>query len=346
MGVRFACHACGKRLNIKTELAGRRGVCPNCSVRFRIPTQDRPTSIPLPASPKTAALANQTADRKQKEPSVSSSSTSASFRPETARPQVAHATAERSMSASRSPTDPQPATADLLGDETSIWYVRPASGGQYGPANGPTMAQWIQEGRVGSQTLVWRDGWPEWRLASDALASLPDSPWTRSQAVAREVSLDDLLPQSISTESHAATTSQNHARIATEPDKSPTPDRPAGNTHRMPMAAAVSETPDQKPRQKPGQKPGQALDQNSARSATVTPTVASSANSEAFSAVARSEQQSGGSTLSAETTSAETRTNRRRRRSKANLAATIALAVLFLGLVAVFVYVVTRQSSL
>ncbi|MEL7264252.1 MAG: hypothetical protein AAFP69_05500 [Planctomycetota bacterium] len=47
MGVRFACHVCGKRLNIKTELAGRRGKCPACGQRFRIPTSDQELSIVL-----------------------------------------------------------------------------------------------------------------------------------------------------------------------------------------------------------------------------------------------------------------------------------------------------------
>jgi hypothetical protein len=45
---------------------------------------------------------------------------------------------------------------------TAVWYVRPASGGQYGPATGDIMRAWLAEGRVGADSLVWREGWPEW----------------------------------------------------------------------------------------------------------------------------------------------------------------------------------------
>ena len=38
MGIRFACHVCGKHLNIKRDLAGRRGVCP--TLLGQIPNSD------------------------------------------------------------------------------------------------------------------------------------------------------------------------------------------------------------------------------------------------------------------------------------------------------------------
>ncbi|MEZ6088402.1 MAG: DUF4339 domain-containing protein [Pirellulaceae bacterium] len=52
-----------------------------------------------------------------------------------------------------------------------VWYVRPPAGGQYGPADGTLMKQWISENRVPSAAYVWRDGWPQWRLASEVFAS-------------------------------------------------------------------------------------------------------------------------------------------------------------------------------
>ena len=54
----------------------------------------------------------------------------------------------------------------------AVWYVRPPSGGQYGPAAGPTMRAWLNEGRVTANSLVWRDGWPEWRSAAATFPSL------------------------------------------------------------------------------------------------------------------------------------------------------------------------------
>lgn len=47
MGIRFICHGCGRRLNIKGGLAGKRGVCPGCSLRFRIPFSNAGTSLPI-----------------------------------------------------------------------------------------------------------------------------------------------------------------------------------------------------------------------------------------------------------------------------------------------------------
>jgi hypothetical protein len=57
----------------------------------------------------------------------------------------------------------------------AIWYVRPPSGGQYGPARGDIMRKWVQEGRVSADSLVWREGWDDWLTASEVLPSLRGS---------------------------------------------------------------------------------------------------------------------------------------------------------------------------
>jgi hypothetical protein len=44
-----------------------------------------------------------------------------------------------------------------------VWYVRPPSGGQYGPAHGDVLRKWISEGRVSADSMVWREGWNGWR---------------------------------------------------------------------------------------------------------------------------------------------------------------------------------------
>lgn len=54
----------------------------------------------------------------------------------------------------------------------SSWYVRPPSGGQYGPARGNIMRKWITEGRVSADSLVWREGWDDWIAANEAFPSL------------------------------------------------------------------------------------------------------------------------------------------------------------------------------
>ncbi len=71
------------------------------------------------------------------------------------------------------PTE-SPAATDILGEVPhALWHVRPASGNQqYGPADAPTMRQWIAEGRVPGDALLWRSDWTQWRKASEVLGNL------------------------------------------------------------------------------------------------------------------------------------------------------------------------------
>ena len=81
---------------------------------------------------------------------------------------------------------PAAATTDPIAEAPhAVWYVRPSLGGQYGPASGDMLRQWIQQGRVAADSLVWRDGWPNWQPASAVLpqtgmptpsAGLPEAP--------------------------------------------------------------------------------------------------------------------------------------------------------------------------
>jgi hypothetical protein len=53
-----------------------------------------------------------------------------------------------------------------------IWYVRPPSGGQFGPASGELMRSWLSEGRVSADSLVWREGWRDWQDAGTVFPKL------------------------------------------------------------------------------------------------------------------------------------------------------------------------------
>jgi hypothetical protein len=73
------------------------------------------------------------------------------------------------------PAPPQVAGDPLSESPGAVWYVRPASGGQFGPATAEVMRGWLAEGRVGADTLVWREGWREWQDASATFPQLkPD----------------------------------------------------------------------------------------------------------------------------------------------------------------------------
>jgi len=57
-----------------------------------------------------------------------------------------------------------------------IWYVRPPSGGQFGPASGDLMRTWLSEGRVSADSLVWREGWRDWQEAGQVFPKLRGNP--------------------------------------------------------------------------------------------------------------------------------------------------------------------------
>jgi phage FluMu protein Com len=52
------------------------------------------------------------------------------------------------------------------------WYVRPPSGGQYGPADAKLLTQWIAENRVTADSLVWFDGLTQWTVAGSVIPEL------------------------------------------------------------------------------------------------------------------------------------------------------------------------------
>lgn len=163
MGIRFACHVCDKHLNIKQELAGRRGVCPACSSKFRIPLRDAEKSTPIEShTSHSQAKAAEGHQARNGSGRVGDSET----RPST------NAVSEEPVEVD-SIESAGGASISLLDDDAdATWYVRPPSGGQYGPASGAVLRQWINEGRVASTALLWRDGWPQWRDASEALPEL------------------------------------------------------------------------------------------------------------------------------------------------------------------------------
>src|SRR5487761_1877975 len=39
MGIKFTCPACGRALNVKSELGGKKGRCPKCQAKIEIPAE-------------------------------------------------------------------------------------------------------------------------------------------------------------------------------------------------------------------------------------------------------------------------------------------------------------------
>lgn len=157
MGIRFYCTECGRKLNIKAFLAGKRGICPHCDARVQIPFEsqipdDAPKYRPvLDGNPTVAQVAT---------PVMTQEGSSDD--------------GDRDFIAEEQPA-PQPVTDPIAEAPEAVWYVRPPSGGQYGPARGDVMRRWVAEGRVSSDSMVWREGWADWQTAGPLFPTLGES---------------------------------------------------------------------------------------------------------------------------------------------------------------------------
>jgi hypothetical protein len=49
------------------------------------------------------------------------------------------------------------------------WFIRPPSGGQYGPATTSQLVDWIAERRVTYDSFLWRDGLETWQTAIELI---------------------------------------------------------------------------------------------------------------------------------------------------------------------------------
>jgi hypothetical protein len=137
MGVRFECPQ-GHKLHVKAHLAGQRGICPECGMRFIVP----------------AFSGGRVAEAGAETPSTTGGFVSVAVE--------SNATFNAGLNAATG--------ADIEdGDESIAWHVRPVTGGQYGPVDAATFAQWIGEGRVTADAWVWRTGWKDWKPGSEAL---------------------------------------------------------------------------------------------------------------------------------------------------------------------------------
>ena len=167
MGIRFRCPN-GHKLNVKSFQAGMRGICPYCGAKFTVPaesaqtpheTKDEPTQNGQQETVAHAPLEMTGPPNDNRPPEKSG--------PPEVRSEPAAARRERKN------------VADPLGEDPStVWYVRPPSGGQFGPADANVMRAWFKEGRVTADSLVWREGWRDWVEAVTVFPKLAMVKWS------------------------------------------------------------------------------------------------------------------------------------------------------------------------
>jgi hypothetical protein len=185
MGIRFYCPN-GHKLNVKDFQAGQKGICPHCGVKIQIPlVSTRPSSreekshrqggaMQMPTTMPCATAAPQAL------PTGAATSPVAVASPvtEAVQPPTSFPSASTTFGATPAPSSvPRGGIADPLveaGD--AVWYVRPPSGGQFGPAGAAVMRTWLAEGRVSADALVWREGWRDWQQAGNVFSQLTSGP--------------------------------------------------------------------------------------------------------------------------------------------------------------------------
>ncbi len=207
MGIHFACHHCNHSLHVKDFQGGKRGRCPECKEPFRIPLQDASHSLALDDSPVNpdAMLTFSTPSKTAKTSKKSSSaiSTETDVPTKTSTDKSTRRKKATAASQKQSNVDPQTLTpidknvpalsekempAALSASLDAKWFVRPPSGGQFGPASPQLLMEWIAERRVTSDSFLWCEGMPQWQAATDLIPELV-SPVTRKPPASLEASM-------------------------------------------------------------------------------------------------------------------------------------------------------------
>ena len=176
MGIRFSCTHCGHVLNIKTHLAGKRAFCPKCEGRLTIP--DKSTVV---SSEDDSPNLDEVAEAISVAPSLPKAASS-STKVQGKGAMVTEAPGSKVDSFTldqpqNSESSEQSEFVDALDEAPdAVWYVRPPSGGQFGPASKELMRRWLNEGRVTKDSHVWREGWPDWRQATNAFPHVFGAP--------------------------------------------------------------------------------------------------------------------------------------------------------------------------
>jgi hypothetical protein len=193
MGIKFHCPN-GHRMHVKAFLAGKRGHCPMCGSVVEIPFQSEPERAGGQAAITADGAVDESTDTLVFDvPYLSAAPVSSpgdwSFPPDSApgegaehhvpqaaNPQTAPASAKHGDTAGAHPG------SQAYAHSPAVWYVRVASGEQFGPLRDEVIRQWIAEGRVAAKMLVWREGWADWQhvdkvfsVKTGVLAPQPDS---------------------------------------------------------------------------------------------------------------------------------------------------------------------------
>lgn len=142
MGIEAFCPN-GHRVKVKNELAGRKGICPQCQSRFRIPRADGLPAGGRPRSPEAARVVSL-------DPAVVASLPRAFAVEAAATP---HA---------EPPVPPRALHAVLAEQPAATWSIAVPGGEASPPMSAEAMQSVLDAGGLTGAELVWREGWADW----------------------------------------------------------------------------------------------------------------------------------------------------------------------------------------
>lgn len=155
----------GHRVKVKDVLAGKRGICPTCGARFRIPK----TPPPVAATAAVASLPMATV--------VSLDATEAERLPRaTPLDHPAAAVREAVVEAVEFEEDIALAVEwhPVIAERPDLAWCHAVPGGDASaPLGAEAMQAWLDAGAAAAGALVWRADWPAWRPLREVF---PDQP--------------------------------------------------------------------------------------------------------------------------------------------------------------------------
>lgn len=164
MGIRFTCPICEKTILLNPARQSRLGACPHCRTLVKtIAAEGRRAETQVNFGHKTP----------ESEFEMQASSSGG----------VATCAIADSDPVLEPPASTGHLPAVLRERPEAQWFVRAPQGGHYGPATNQLLYNWIADGRVGPRSLVWRDDWRDWLLASRVFEDLLGPTRGQSSAV-------------------------------------------------------------------------------------------------------------------------------------------------------------------
>lgn len=171
----------GHRIKVKDELAGRKGVCPTCAARFRIPRKEAPADAD-PSREVNASL--PTARAVSLDPVVVATLPAATPLDDAApaHGRGAEVTDDQpdfvAVADDPAPAVPRRLHPALAERPESPWLIAVRGGTPSAPLDAAALGEWLESGAATAEHVVWREGWAEWRPLLDVFPGVIQPDWT------------------------------------------------------------------------------------------------------------------------------------------------------------------------